>query len=202
MQDEIYSENKLTSSDRENLSDGRQNISAQEDMDEGGCNTKEAKCADSEACEGNDGKSIEDTSENESMPIYEQVGWKEKVQKFLQDFPIAKDFALQIGREIAANQQLSLDPSCLEKALAITLAKGYVSPEKLAADEDFLQKYILTNQSVKDRIIESYFDDLQQNKPPKSISTRGQMTIAPPNKPKSIAEAGSVIRAMLNNRRI
>ncbi len=143
-----------------------------------------------------------DTPIDENMPVYEQVGWKDKVQRFLRDYPIAKNFAEQIGREIANDKGLSLDASCLEKALAITLAKEYVAPDKLVEDEDFLQKYILCNESIKDRIIDGYFESLQQNLPPRSISSRGQMTITPPSKPKSIAEAGSVIRAMLNNRRI
>lgn len=201
MQDEIQNESNLTLSDTEANADGRNDITAREDIDVDGDGVK-AESADNDACEGDKGEKTGDTPENENTPIYEQVGWKEKVQKFLRDFPIAKDFAAQIGREIADSKDLLFDQNCLEKALAITLAKGYVAPEKLAADEDFLQKYVYSNQAVKDRIIQDYFDELQHNQPPKSISTRGQMTLAPPSRPKSIAEAGSVIRAMLNNRRI
>lgn len=202
MQDEIQIDNISTSSDCHSI-DGRQDISPQDAAEaEGSDILKEAKCADGEACEGSEGEMNKDTPIDENMPVYEQVGWKDKVQRFLRDYPIAKNFAEQIGREIAKDKGLSLDASCLEKALAITLAKEYVAPDKLAEDEEFLQKYILCNESIKDRIIDGYFESLQQNLPPRSISSRGQMTITPPSKPKSIAEAGSVIRAMLNNRRI
>ncbi len=202
MQDEIQIDNISTSSDCHSI-DGRQDISPQDAAAaEGSDILKKAKCADGEACEGSEGEIDKDTPIDENMPVYEQVGWKDKVQRFLHDYPIAKNFAEQIGREIAKDKGLSLDASCLEKALAITLAKEYVAPDKLAEDEEFLQKYILCNESIKDRIIDGYFESLQQNLPPRSISSRGQMTITPPSKPKSIAEAGSVIRAMLNNRRV
>lgn len=202
MQDEIQIDNISTSSDCHSI-DGRLDISPQDAAAaEGSDILKEAKCADGEACEGSKGEMNKDTPIDENMPVYEQVGWKDKVQRFLRDYPIAKNFAEQIGMEIANDKGLSLDASCLEKALAITLAKEYVAPDKLAEDEDFLQKYILCNESIKDRIIDGYFESLQQNLPPRSISSRGHMTITPPSKPKSIAEAGSVIRAMLNNRRI
>lgn len=160
------------------------------------------KDADDGACDGREGEEIKDAPENEIRPVFEQVGWKSKVQSFLQAYPIAKDFSAQIGKIIADSEQLSQDENCLEKALATALAAAYVSPEKLAGDEEFLQKYVLSNQELKDRIIQEYLDGLQQNLPPKSISARGQITITPPSRPTSIAEAGNVFKAMFNNRRI
>ncbi|MDE6604425.1 MAG: hypothetical protein K2K85_00185 [Clostridia bacterium] len=160
------------------------------------------KDADGGACDGGDGEDIKDAPENGNISVFEQVGWNEKVRDFLQAYPIAKDFAAQIGRIIANSEQLSQDENCLEKALATALAGAYVSPEKLATDEEFLQKYVFGNQSLKDRIIQEYLDGLQQNLPPKSISARGQITLTPPSKPTSIAEAGNVFKAMFNNRRI
>ena len=160
------------------------------------------KDADGVACDGSQGEEINDAPENENIPVFEQVGWKAKVQSFLQTYPIAKDFSAQIGRIIADSKELSQDENCLEKALASVLADAYVSPEKLASDEEFLQKYVYGNQAVKDRIIQEYFDTLQRNLPPKSISARGQITLTPPSRPTSIAEAGNVFKAMFNNRRI
>ncbi|MDE6473540.1 MAG: hypothetical protein K2L70_00365 [Clostridia bacterium] len=163
---------------------------------------QEEKNADGGACDGCEGEDIKDAPNNGNISVFEQVGWKAKVQNFLQAYPIAKDFSAQIGRLIADSEELSKDENCLEKALAAALADAYVAPEKLAADEDFLQKYVLSNQVLKDRIIQEYLDGLQQNLPPKSISTRGQITLTPPSRPTSIAEAGNVFKAMFNNRRI
>ena len=160
------------------------------------------KDADNVACDGSQGEEIKDAPENETVPVFEQVGWKAKVQQFLQAYPIAKDFSTQIGRIIADSEALSQDENCLEKAFLTALVNAYVAPEKLATDEEFLQKYVFDNQSVKDRIIQEYLDGLQQNLPPKSISSRGQITLTPPSKPTSIAEAGNVFKAMFNNRRI
>ncbi len=169
---------------------------------EGEEDKKEGKSADNDACDGARGEEINNASENEDIPVFEQVGWKAKVQKFLQEYPIAKDFSSQIGEIIAESKELSQDENCLEKALATALAKAYVAPEKLASDEEFLQKFVFGNQELKDRIIEEYLDALQSNLPPKSISSRGQITLTPPSRPTSIAEAGSVFKAMFNNRRI
>lgn len=162
----------------------------------------EEKSADNEACDGIEGEDNNDTPKNENAPIFEQVGWKAKVQQFLQAYPIAKDFSTQIGKIIADSKELSQDENCLEKALATALANAYVSPQKLACDEDFLQKYVFSNETIKDRIIQDYLDNLQRNLPPKSISSRGQITLTPPSRPTSIAEAGNVFKAMFNNRRI
>lgn len=167
-----------------------------------GKETQQEKYADDGACDGRDGEDIKNAPENESIPVFEQVGWKAKVQNFLQAYPIAKDFSAQIGRLIADSKELAQDENCLEKALATALAEAYVSPEKLAGDEEFLQKYVFGNQALKDRIIQEYLDGLQQNLPPKSISARGQITLTPPSRPTSIAEAGNVFKAMFNNRRI
>lgn len=163
---------------------------------------QDEKSADSAACDGSIAETMQDTLENEKLSVFEQVGWKAKVQDFLQAYPIAKDFSSQIGRIIADSSELSQDENCLEKALATALAKAYISPEKLAGDEEFLQKYVFANQALKDRIIQEYLDSLQQNLPPKSISSRGQITLTPPSRPTSIAEAGNVFKAMFNNRRI
>lgn len=156
---------------------------------------------DNAACRGVE-REAEVAPENELVPVFEQVGWKQKVQEFLQAYPVAKDFSEQIGRIIADSETLSQDESCLEKALANALAKAYVSPRRLASDEAFLQEYIFVNQAVKDRIIQEYLDNLQHNLPPKSISSRGQITLTPPSKPSNIAEAGQVFKAMFDNRRI
>jgi hypothetical protein len=43
---------------------------------------------------------------------------------------------------------------------------------------------------------------LENSRPPKAISSRGKITLTPPDRPKSIAEAGNVIKSMLKNRRI
>ena len=107
----------------------------------------------------------------EVCPYSSKSVGKQKVQKFLQAYPIAKDFSAQIGRLIADSKALSQDENCLEKALATALADAYVAPEKIAADEEFFAKVRPEQSSLKDRIIQEYLDGLQQNLPPKSIST-------------------------------
>ena len=165
--------------------------------------------------EENDGSKIEEVQEveengeqNEDTPIenekavYEEEGWQARVEEFFEKYPVAKGFAFMIGEQIVKDSQLSQDSNCLEKALARVFDKVYVPPKELVKNQEFLEKYVYQDESIKSAIIERYLQDLENTRPPKSISSRGKITLTPPDRPKSIAEAGNVIKSMLNNRRI
>lgn len=144
----------------------------------------------------------EDTPDTEEKKVFEDHNWQNKVNAFFETYPLAKDFSQQIGQEIIQDKDLQKQDDCLEKAFLRVLSKAYTSPQNLANDQNFLNEYIYSNQAIKQAIVDQYLDGLQETMPPKSISSRGQITITPPSRPKSIAEAGAVIKTMLNNRRI
>lgn len=151
----------------------------------------------------NTGEKRADTPESQiGEAVYERRDWQDKVDRFFCDYPIAKDFAAMIGEQIASDEALSKDGDCLEKALAKVFAKVYVLPEKLVEDDDFVEKYVYGNEKIRGAIVEKYLEELEQNQPPRSISSRGSIALTPPDRPKSIADAGRVIQAMLDNRRI
>ncbi|MDE5548691.1 MAG: hypothetical protein K2J13_00400 [Clostridia bacterium] len=144
----------------------------------------------------------EDTLKEEKIAVYEEDGWQRKVEEFFEKYPVAKGFASMIGEQIVGDEGLAHDDNCLEKALARVFDKVYVPPKELVRNQEFLEKYVYQNESIKNAIIEKYLEDLENTRPPKSISSRGKITLTPPDRPKSIAEAGNVIKSMLNNRRI
>ncbi len=148
------------------------------------------------------GEKTNDTPIEKKTAVFDGDGWRATVKKFFTEYPLAKNFASQIGKEIADDAALHTDANCLEKALLRVLCREYVAPEKLAEDDGFLQNYVLTNQAVKQAIIDEYLDNLQKSAPVRAIASGGQITLTPPSRPKSIEEAGAVIRTMLNNRRI
>ena len=74
----------------------------------------------------------------------------------------------------------------------------YRSPKELATDEEFLREHILSSDFVKKAVIDGYMKDLRDGKPPVLISKAGQNTVAPRNKPKTIADAGRLFQQ--NNR--
>lgn len=148
------------------------------------------------------GEKTEDTLTDNKKAVFDDEKWQDKVNAFFNTYPVAKEFANAIGREIIEDKDLQTQEDCLEKALLRVLCKEYISPQKLASDENFLREYIYPSESVRQVIVDDYLDGIEKSMPPKSISSRGQITLTPPSRPKSIAEAGAVIRTMLNNRRI
>ena len=124
--------------------------------------------------------------------------WKAKVDKFFTENPSAKPFAKQMSDEIIRDNTLRGRSDCLEIALTRVLLEAYRAPKDLATDEDFLKEHILGSDFVKKAVIEGYMKDLREGKPPVLISARGQNTIAPRSKPKTIEEAGKMFRQ--NNR--
>ncbi|MBP3291950.1 MAG: hypothetical protein J6M26_05900 [Clostridia bacterium] len=124
--------------------------------------------------------------------------WKAKVDKFFSENPSAKPFAKQMSDEIIRDNTLRGRSDCLEIALTRVLLEAYRAPKDLATDEDFLKEHILGSDFVKKAVIEGYMKDLREGKPPVLISARGQNTVAPRSKPKTIEEAGKMFRQ--NNR--
>lgn len=148
-------------------------------------------------------ENTQDTPEEVTQKaVFEEGDWGDRVTDFMATYPIAKNFAKMIGEEIVKDKALHNDKNCLEKALCRVFVKVYVEPQELAKDQKFLDAYILNDENIKKAIIDNYLDELQSKMPPKAMSSRGQMTITPPDRPKSIAQAGAVIKAMLTNRRI
>lgn len=124
--------------------------------------------------------------------------WKAKVDKFFSENPSAKPFAKQMSDQIIRDNTLRMRSDCLETALTRVLLEAYRAPKDLATDEDFLKEHILGSDFVKKAVIEGYMKDLREGKPPVLISARGQNTVAPRSKPKTIEEAGKMFRQ--NNR--
>ena len=124
--------------------------------------------------------------------------WKAKVDKFFSENPSAKPFAKQMSDQIIRDNTLRMRSDCLETALTRALLEEYRAPKDLATDEDFLKEHILGSDFVKKAVIEGYMKDLREGKPPVLISARGQNTVAPRSKPKTIEEAGKMFRQ--NNR--
>lgn len=185
----------------------RESEEASSQVEKGGENTQEQN-AENNVGEGekpdtyNEKSNCEQDIEPSQTPIYQRQEWKDKTDNFFESYPVARSFAVEIGKEIADDDQLARNESCLEIALAKVLSKAYISPQEMILNKDFVDKYVLTNEQIKSTIIDGYIQSLERNSPPKSMMGRGQIILSPPNRPKSIEEAGEIIKKMLTNRRI
>lgn len=137
-----------------------------------------------------------------TTPVYESPDWDEKVKKFMQDYPSAQRYTRRIAKVIAENTQLATCEDCLEKAFFKVLLDADRPYEELASDDNFIEKYIAKNDKVKDRIIAEFLRKNMDVQAPRIIAGSGRTHVTPPSRPKSISEAGGIVKNMLANRRI
>lgn len=153
-----------------------------------------------------DGQNTELPTENDSdaarTPLYESPDWDNTVEQFMSKYPSAARYAKDIAKTLASNAELSLRKDCLEKAYFDVLQKADRPYEELVGDEEFLERYVYGNDRVRDRIIEDFLRRNMDVQAPRTIAASGRTHVTPPSRPRSIREAGGIVKNMLANRRI
>jgi hypothetical protein len=147
--------------------------------------------------------SIANNKENSSEPQYLSDTWRLKVANFLETNKNAKFFAYDIAKELASDKALANMPRSLEFAYAKVLAKNYKSEQELVNDSNFIEKHILTNDKIKQKIINNYVLSMQNNISPMLItnaSGSGLVGLTPQNKPQSLEEAKVIMERMLKQK--
>ncbi|MEG2413791.1 MAG: hypothetical protein RSB61_03980, partial [Clostridia bacterium] len=134
--------------------------------------------------------------------IYLGENWNDTVREFVEKYPLAKSFVTDIGKELLTDQTLACQPLCLELALNRVLTRAYIAPADIINNQEFREKFVFDNKEIQSIIVNNYLENLEKSKPPKAITSRGQITLTPPDKPRSIEEAGKIMTKMLQNRRI
>lgn len=141
------------------------------------------------------------TSESEnvkvSKPFYEMEGWQESVNNFLTIHPDASEFASEIVNEILMDKDLAFSPNSLTNAYNKILASKYIPKQNLLEDDDFVNNYILTNEKIKEKIINNYIKNLNNNTP-KVISSShlSSVGLTPNKKPTTLEEAKLLAKNM------
>lgn len=137
-----------------------------------------------------------------SIPEYKGDDWEEKVRDFFSIHPEAKEYVAEISEVLSNNQQIANSKNSLEFALTKVLADKFVPYSSLVEDENFLQEYIYSNKKVKDKVVENYLDNIQNERAMPLISSNsGAGAISSPiSKPKTIKDAGKMVEAYLKNK--
>lgn len=135
-------------------------------------------------------------------PFYESEDWDGRVSGFMQKYPSAARHAHEIAKELAKDRELATQSDCLEQAYFRVLRAADRPYEELAADDGFLEKYVYASERVRERIIEDYLREKIEMRVPPTIAASGRTHLTPPSRPKSIREAGGIVKNMLENRRI
>lgn len=117
---------------------------------------------------------------------------EQEAEEFLKEFPIAGDFADDICRCFEEDESLS-GKDGLGKALIRVLTEKHRTPESFAKDNEFLEKFIFGNETVKKRIIEDYLSSLP--KTPAVSFKKGCLPCTEREKPGDVRAAGELARA-------
>jgi hypothetical protein len=127
-------------------------------------------------------------------PFYEEENWQDNVGQFLLANPDAKEFASEIVNEIIKDKDLASNPNSLQLAYNKILASKYIPTNKLIESEDFINTYILTNEKIKEKIINNYIKGLN-NQTPKVIASSklSSVGLTPNKKASNLEEARKMV---------
>lgn len=142
-----------------------------------------------------DEKTSEASIEREN--VQKEFAWKNKLENFLQTHENAKDMIEDITNEMINDDGLAENEDALEKAYMSVMEKNYKSADSLAKSEEFLNKYIYSNDEIKNKIIKDYVSSLQDIKSPIEVTSMGQIGgIATTPKFENLEDASKFVKNM------
>ena len=122
-----------------------------------------------------------------------------KLLKFAENVPDAVNYLTDIKAELSATENLANIDGGVEIAYRLASQKDKVKPAELLTDPNYITNYILSNNTIKQMVIDNYIKSLAQGETPKVISGQTSSTVITPNpnQPKSLQEANKIFTRML-----
>lgn len=124
--------------------------------------------------------------------------WEEKVDNFFERNPIASSYVDKIMDELVLDGELKESEECLDIAFNRALNKLLKPYDRLVKDREFLDKYVVNNDEIKEEIIATYLSNVAKSHPYNLIDEGGKFTLSPKNRPKTIRECGDYIEKTFN----
>ena len=126
-----------------------------------------------------------------------KFAWENKIDEFLQSHKNASSLVEDITAEIINDENLKVSEDGLEKAYSRVIEKKYIPHEELVKNDEFLEKFVYSNEDIKNKIIKEYIASLQLPKSPVNISNQGfSGGIASGNKFNNLSEANRYVERM------
>lgn len=136
------------------------------------------------------------TSQQESNQSNE-FAWNQKTREFLQSHKNASSLVSEITQEIINDSSLRDSEDGLEKAYSRVIERKYIPQEELAKNDDFLNKYIYSNEEIKNKIIKEYVTALKNNQNPIAVNNSGfSRGVVGSNNINTLAEAKKYVENM------
>ena len=126
-----------------------------------------------------------------------EFAWNKNIREFLQSHKNASELVEEITDEIINDDVLRTSEDGLERAYSRVIEKKYIPHSELAKSQDFLEKYIYSNDQIKNKIIKEYVSTLQNNQNPITISNDGYSRgVSSFNKFESLEDARKYVENM------
>lgn len=124
--------------------------------------------------------------------------WNKKVEDFFEKVPKAREYATQLADIIKTDSEISKSADPMDSAWTKFAKENFVDKTAIASDEEFLKKYIFSNEEIKNKILADYFSSLNKSASPSLInkSTGASVLLTPKQKPKTIRDATSLVEDM------
>lgn len=116
---------------------------------------------------------IEKGTQQESMPIYLNEKWHDKLGEFLENNQDAKTYAKEISNILIEDKSIAEKDDALSMAWAKVMQKHYKAPDKILADETFVENYILKDDNLRSKLLANYIKDLENKKIPPLVASSG-----------------------------
>ena len=141
-----------------------------------------------------------DKTEEISQPVSEEIGQSvsqketDEMEQFLSQNAQAKEYANEIKELISQNTHKNKSP------YELAWANVLLDHLKAGDDEQVINQYVLSNESVKNKIIESYLQELSSSKPPVVMSSQSGERVSGviPDAPKSLSDAKKLVNKMFS----
>ena len=143
----------------------------------------------------------ENMAKQKAIPEYLKDGWDQKVANFYSTHPEAEKFAYDISKVIQTDGRIASSETALEDALTKVLAQKYMPVEELVQNKEFLDKYIYSNQSISEKIVMDYLNNVKEQRVmPLMSSVGGSGTFSSPvKKPTTLNDASKMAEAYFKN---
>lgn len=146
--------------------------------------------------------------ENQPQPSQEQLQkeqdqpeqTEQSFQSGLESFLLANDDAKQFEDEIKQKIDLSSTAADPYQVAWAGVVLDHLTGSKQKAGDPIVNKYVLSDEQVRNQVIQEYLNDLEKHKPPYVISSQGgeRVSSISPGTPSSLAEAKEIVSKMFN----
>lgn len=146
--------------------------------------------------------------ENQPQPSQEQLQTEQdqpeqteqSFQSGLESFLLANDDAKQFEDEIKQKIDLSSTAADPYQVAWAGVILDHLTGSKQKAGDPIVNKYVLSDEQVRNQVIQEYLNDLEKHKPPYVISSQGgeRVSSISPGTPSSLAEAKEIVSKMFN----